>query len=292
MEYVNYSAQLKKNSLRSVARHLVLDGLAAFWRFTGRIDRGLSRPRVHFLYLHHVFPDEIKGFRRLIEMLIENGQTIISYSEAVGRVHRGAIDRSYICFSFDDGIANNLAAAEVLAEYNISACFFLNSGIVGEMSADKVLEHCRVRFFGSPLLRFLDWDDVSRMQSLGHEIGGHTSTHVNMRDTPEPELRREIEQDREVLIRRCGEIHHFSWPYGRFIHFSLQAKRMVFAIGYKSVASAVRGCHVAENRQPCLRRENIVATWPLAHAKFFMARSSLASSSSDNGWGGLERRPV
>ena len=94
-------------------------------------ESALTRPRVHFVYLHHVFEDEVEPFRDLVRTLTSKMRAI-DYSEGVERILSNRIDRPYVKGSFDDGFKNCLAAEKILEEFNALACFFVGSGIVGE----------------------------------------------------------------------------------------------------------------------------------------------------------------
>jgi hypothetical protein len=94
----------------------------------------------------------------------------------------------------------------------------------------------------------------------------------------------EIAQSRDVLRRRLGEAVHFAWPYGSFADISVQAANAVFDAGFSSLASGVRGCHLAGGppiplQQLRILREHCEAQWPAAHTLYFLARSSAVASS-------------
>jgi peptidoglycan/xylan/chitin deacetylase (PgdA/CDA1 family) len=271
---------------RSMLRQTALSTLAALYRGVGATSYWLSQPRIQFLYLHHLFPEEEQGFRRLLELL---GKThwLISYSEAVQRVQRNEIDGPYVCFSFDDGLRQNVRAAEILKEFGATACFFICPGLIGETSREKIEEIC-VKRFKMPATSLLSWDDVDRMVSEGHEIGSHTMTHQVLSRISDQELEDEIGESYEALTRRLGSVRHFAWPEGRFFHFSAAARRLVFDAGFLSCASAERGCHIggtgASLKSLCLRRDYVSARWPLSHTFYFMTRASRRASALDSRW--------
>jgi hypothetical protein len=73
-------------------------------------------------------------------------------------------------------------------------------------------------------------------------------------------------------------VKHFAWPYGRFFHFSESKKNIVFNLGFKSCASAERGCHTnlnTDNYQDLIiRRDHIVLDWPIRHIEFFLIQNA------------------
>jgi hypothetical protein len=112
--------EMQRTSPRSIARRAALDVLSLLANATHG-NAPLRSPRVQFLYLHHLFPDEVASFRGMMAFLARDHR-FISHSEAVGRVKHGPIDAPYIAFSFDDGLKSCLTAAAVLEEFGTTAC--------------------------------------------------------------------------------------------------------------------------------------------------------------------------
>lgn len=283
-EYTRLAA-FAQPSLRRIARQSGVSALAAVERASGRTQCGLRRSRVQFLSFHHVFPDEERGFRRLIAYLLR-GHTFLSYSAAVRRLIEGPIDRPYICMTFDDGLATSARAGRILAEHGVSACFFVVPSVVGERDPERVRRFCAERL-NMPWLALLDWDGVDMLMQQGHEVGSHTMGHVDLSQASEQEVVAELWGAREVLEPRVGRPQHFAWPYGGFRHFSRAARRVVEEAGYASCASGERGAHVAtvhQRKDLCIRRDHVPAAWSLPHVEFFLGRSARRATSLDSEW--------
>lgn len=278
-----------QRNARGMLRHAALTTLSGLWQAGGMVDRALRRPRVHFLFLHHVFPDEEVQFRGLLRILARD-HTFISYSEAVERTAQGRIDRPYIAFSMDDGLKSCRRAAAILSEFGAHGCFFVITSMIGERDPDKVRRFCATKL-GLPPVQFMSWSDTEALRREGHEIGSHSFTHARLSELAGAELEYEIAVSGDVLRRRIGEALHFAWPYGGFRDISAQAANAVFEAGFSSLASGVRGCHVADgppipNWQLCIRRDQCEAHWPAAHVLYFLAHSSAAASSASGLWPG------
>jgi peptidoglycan/xylan/chitin deacetylase (PgdA/CDA1 family) len=271
---------------RGIARHVVLSSLAGLQRLRGELERGLTRPRVHFIALHSVAATEEHGFRRLLTQLARTHR-FVRYSDAVDRVRRGDIDRPLLAFSLDDGFRSCLASLRILEEFGASACVFVCSAVVNEKRSDRVSAFCRQRLGVAPT-QFVSWDDLATMLRAGHEVGSHARTHANLAALGTAELADEIAGSRAELEARLGPIRHFAWPFGRFFHVRRHVIDAMARAGYESSASAERGCHIAPtDRSPtilCLRRDFIDAAWPLPHCLYFLARSAAQASAGAHLW--------
>ncbi|MHA7839215.1 MAG: polysaccharide deacetylase family protein, partial [bacterium] len=204
-------------------------------------------------------------------------------------VREGRIDQPYLTFSFDDGLKSCRRAAEILALHGASACFFVCPPMASETNHSRIEAFCRSQL-DMPPTEFLSWEDMEYLIASGHEIGSHTMRHLQLSDLKGEELDDELGESRSLLMQKLGAGEHFAWPFGRFSHMSREAKDRVFAAGYESCASAERGAHVkpmessSSKEALCIRRDQIIAAWPLSHTRLFMARSSLRADGAMNDW--------
>lgn len=71
---------------------------------------------------------------------------------------------------------------------------------------------------------YLNWDDVARMQSLGHTVGGHGHAHVPFTRLSPDEVRIDIRKAGNILREGLGpEMRPFSFPYGSFCNSAVAA---------------------------------------------------------------------
>lgn len=277
MEFTTSYKSIKKNtiSVRNTVRKMALDSISLFDNFKNEED--FKKNRIQFIYIHHIFNDEENDLINLLNFLSQY-HTFISYSEAIKKILTNQIDKPYICISSDDGFKNNLRAAEILKEYGVSACFFICPGIIEESNEEKIKIFCKERLHFPPV-NFLSWDDVESIVEKGHEIGSHTMHHINVAETNQDKLVAELKQSYKILKNRFGNIIHFAFPYGRYFHFTEEARKLVFDTGYQSCSSAERGCHVHQDVAPLkdellIRRDNIILDWSLNHIKYFLRRNA------------------
>ncbi|MBK9175400.1 MAG: polysaccharide deacetylase family protein [Flavobacteriales bacterium] len=272
--------------LRGHLRHAALTGLSSWYRAQGRLEESLARPRVQFLYIHHTFTDELPALERLIQNL---GRThaFIPYGEAVDRILKARIDRPYLCVSSDDGFRNNLDGGRVLRDHGVSACFFINPGLIGLRDPERIRQVCAERLHFPPVA-FLDWDEVNELAAMGHEIGSHSWEHRRLGSLSMEALHDDIGRSRDAIVDHVGAAPHFAYPYGRFRDLPAEGVKAVFEAGHRSCASAERGCHISDaplqNNQLHIRRDHVILDWPLEHVRYFLANSARRASTAKNGY--------
>jgi peptidoglycan/xylan/chitin deacetylase (PgdA/CDA1 family) len=283
---LSYSVVKNKQpkGFRSLLRYKALNLLSIMESIKGG-KKYLNKPRVQFLYIHHVFQDEEDKFEKLLSFLSLN-HIFISYSEGVERVLSGNIDKPYIVLSSDDGFKNNLNAALIAEKYGAKICFFINPGVIGLSNINTIEEYCAKKL-NFPPVEFLTWDDVKLLQNAGHEIGSHTMQHINIAKSTIEEIETDMAASFSILKEKCGDIKHFAFPYGRVFHFSKEGKTACFGAGFYTCASAERGCHVPSkntfnNTDLYIRRDHIILDWPLSHIKYFLIQSAKNANSVNN----------
>lgn len=276
--------RLKPSGIRGQLRTVALDALSVLDKLKG-IEDDLRKPRVQFIYIHHIFKDEEAPLHRLLDTLAAT-HSFISYSEAVERILTGRVDAPYACISSDDGFKNNVGAAEILAEHGAPSCFFINPSIIGVTSPAEIAQYCQ-DMLHFPTVEFMDWADVDRVLALGHEIGSHTMSHRNVAELERASFEEDCQRSFQVITQRCGGVKHFAFPYGRFHHFNEMGKEVVFQSGFTSCATAERGCHInhgqpLRNEELCIRRDHVILNWNINHILHFLARNARQASTSTN----------
>jgi peptidoglycan/xylan/chitin deacetylase (PgdA/CDA1 family) len=223
----------------------------------------------------------------LIDLLAVD-HTFISHSEATQRLQRGPIDRPYVSLSFDDGFASNARTGRLLAQRGIQACFFITTNFIGTQG----LADARAFFRGSVGVdeAALTWDQVESLLGFGHEIGNHTQSHLALAQLSRTQVEDEIGGAAATLERRLGSRPtHFAWPYGQLRHANGAVPSVAFATGHETCASAVRGAHACTASstgvaKPFIRRDHMMAEWPLRHALYFIGRSARSAEAMNNEW--------
>ncbi len=262
-------------------RHLMLEAMSALEFFIPVS----TKPKVHFILLHHIRSDEVKAFGMLLDWLKEHYE-LVSYSDAVQGLNNPSSGKCLAAISFDDGLKNNLNAAREMKVRDISGCFFISPGIIGESNQKVVADYCRDRMLFKHQDSFMDWNDLDSLKADGHELGNHSMSHYYMADLSDSQFHEEVESAKILLEKKYGQIKHFAWPYGQFCRFSKERVGKVLDMGHESCASGERGSHQPDGgaESMCLRRENIDVSWPLRHAKTLIKRGGRSPIASIDTW--------
>lgn len=284
-EWDNYkSSKIRGYRFRGFFRDLLLD-ILSFKIKLFSYEKLFKKPRIQFLYIHHVFDDEIENFDKLLNVLSKD-HDFIGYSEAINKILTGDIDKPYICISSDDGLKNNLNAVKIMNKYGAKGCFFVNPETIGLKDLSKIKLFCNNKL-KCPPVEFMEWADLDNLIKCGHEIGSHTMNHINISRTNINIVEDNINESYEILEKRFGKVSHFAYPFGRYFHFNKEAFDLVFKAGFISCASAERGCHISnekklKNNQLLIRRDDLVCNSKIDHILYFILNNSKNSSYKTN----------
>jgi peptidoglycan/xylan/chitin deacetylase (PgdA/CDA1 family) len=169
-----------------------------------------------------------------------------------------------VSLTFDDGIADQMAAQQLLKKHGMVGTFYINSS-----------------FIGSP--GFMTRADLERLKANGHEIGGHSFNHPSLISLSADEANRQICTDRNTLLSWGYAVTSFAYP---FSDFNSSVKSTVQSCGYNT-ARAVGGlrsphscteCPAAEPIPPAdlyatLTPDDVNTTWTLQDLKNTVTRA-------------------
>jgi peptidoglycan/xylan/chitin deacetylase (PgdA/CDA1 family) len=99
-----------------------------------------------------------------------------------------------VSLTFDDALAEQKTAADILHKHGLNGTFYINSGTVGKP-------------------HYFEQGNLKRLASLGHEIGGHSASHLDLTTLPADDARREVCADRATLTGWGFRVTSFAYPY-------------------------------------------------------------------------------
>ena len=152
--------------------------------------------------------------RRLRLLVVVIAAALLAAGSA-GRVQRAqaTVSPVVVTIQFDDGNANQVAAAKALADHGMVGTFYVNTGFIG---ADA--DH-------------MTWADLANLAQAGNEIAGHTLTHKNLKHLKPAAARQQVCQDRDNLIAHNLQPTDFAYPFGSF---DAGTEQVVADCGYNS----------------------------------------------------------
>lgn len=111
-----------------------------------------------------------------------------------------------ITFSFDDGVAQDKKAIEILDRYGLKATFNLNSGLSGTDGSCNTAN-------GGWVDRFIcKLDDIKEIYKK-HEVAVHTVTHAHLPSLSDEMVIKEVKEDQETLSKYVGyDVVGMSYP--------------------------------------------------------------------------------
>jgi len=262
--------------LRRRARNVVRD-LAIRMLACGKNVGG--RRWIRFIYYHHVFDDERKGFVRQLQFLSGLGD-FLSIEDSVALLRGDApLDGCYFCVGFDDGLKSCVSGAlPILAEARVPAVFYVIPGLVGQsLAADDPLARKTFGFQGrNTTLDFMTWDDCRALISAGMTIGSHSLSHVALATLDPERALAEMAESKAEIERTLGtRCDHFCAPYGTpGVHFDpTRDPGLARAAEYASFATGERGPMVHGGDPFYLKRDHLLAGWGEYQLRYFLSKS-------------------
>ncbi len=224
-----------KHHIRDIIIFLLsILGVATLYRLSMR-SRG---PLVRVMCFHDV--EDAGWFRSVIELFVSEFHVITPEEFNSNTFESKKIN---ILITFDDGyqswIDNCLPA---LADYDIKALFFINSGLLdAAFNEIDSSAYYKERVLITPK-KPLTWEGAQQLLAQGHSIGGHTVHHVNLASLTDEEATIEIGEDKERHEEMLKtELNDFAYPFGTRKHFKEQTIEIAKKLGYCRQYSAITG---------------------------------------------------
>ncbi|WP_285028982.1 polysaccharide deacetylase family protein [Mycolicibacterium sp. lyk4-40-TYG-92] len=169
-------------------------------------------------------------FAQHLNLVAESGRTALTVSE-LGAALSGhaSLPQRPVVITFDDGFADFVGAAEILAERGLRSTLYVTTGALqGRPRPAKM---------ALPPAPMLDWAELDHLMELGVEIGAHSHTHRQLDTLRAGEVAEELRQSKDMLEQACGRpIPSFAYPHG---FQSRQTRRLVAAAGHASACAVM-----------------------------------------------------
>jgi len=147
--------------------------------------------------------------------------------------------RPAVAITFDDGYADNFEFAfPLLAKHNLSATFFVTSGLLAKEKA--VVEGFQaIRGTGYEAIRPLEFAQARQMLAAGQEFGAHTRSHPNLALLGAEAVRAELSESKKALEDALGaRMATVAYPFGLpHRNFTAETMRVAEQCGYDMAAA-------------------------------------------------------
>ncbi len=255
--------------MRTLLRKIFLDILSV---------GGKPSPFIHILNGHFIDEQDNNFSEQHFELLIQKLLScyhIISLDEAVSLItNKAIVDHPKLALTFDDGFLECYTKMiPVLEKYKLKAAFFINP-----MSVENQDENFASSFIKDNLKvelskKFMTWDMIREIQSLGHIIGSHTFSHANLKGISPSELRKEIVLSKEEIERATGKVsNYFAFPFGNQKYFDKNSVELVNQTYDYAFTSGIYSNYFFKEDKQILSRRHFECNWPLKHIKYFTSR--------------------
>ncbi|MEO5825718.1 MAG: polysaccharide deacetylase family protein [Gemmatimonadales bacterium] len=180
----------------------------------GESSRRIGSPTVNVLMYHSIAngvgPTAIPAavFAEQMAVLGRSGCAVVTLGQVVAWMRgEGTIPERAVAITFDDGFADFIPAAKILAAHGFPATVFLVTGCMGG--------HETWRGAFDPPRAIMRWADARSMLADGIEFGGHTITHPSLPAIDPDQLVHEIVGSRDAMEAELGaRPSAFAAPYG------------------------------------------------------------------------------
>ncbi|WP_232247796.1 polysaccharide deacetylase family protein [Kitasatospora azatica] len=169
-------------------------------------------------------------FVEQLDRLIDSGRTVLPLRRLVAAQRGGhPLPERAAVLTFDDGFADFYwAAAPALTARELPATLFVTTGAVhppGIEAEGSLL----------PYAPMLTWRQITTLDALGFEIGGHSRTHPQLDTLPGRRLCEEIAGCKRQLEEALGHpVAAFAYPHG---YLSATVRRKVQKAGWSSACA-------------------------------------------------------
>jgi peptidoglycan/xylan/chitin deacetylase (PgdA/CDA1 family) len=170
-------------------------------------------------------------FARHVDLISDSGRTAMTVSDLAAALGGGEpLPPRPVLLTFDDGFADFIAAAEVLAARKFPSTLFVTTGALSGGGA-------RPPNMAIPPAEMLDWSQVGELHELHVEVGAHTHTHRQLDIMGDAAVSDDLRRSKGLLEDALGRaVPSFAYPHG--FHRG-RTRRVVKAVGHTSACAVM-----------------------------------------------------
>ena len=230
-----------------------------------KVLKFLEKNELRIIIYHHVQQNQFKIFEKQILFLKKHWNFISPKEFEDHIISKKKLYGKNILLTFDDGLYSNyLIAKKILKKYNIKSIFFVPSDFVKIKKVEKAKSFLIKNILDKNLpddfekIKNMNIDNLKNLLKLGHYIGAHSKTHVNLGFIKNNKvLKEEIISSGISLEKLLGiKINHFAFTYGNFKSMSNTSLKIAKS-KYKFIYSSMRGNNYLNRPNEIIKRDAI-----------------------------------
>lgn len=178
----------------------------------------------------------LENFEKQMKYIKDNGYEAITFEDIANGEYKNRFNKKYVIITFDDGYKDNLKnALPILKKYNLKAVlFYVTDEKYNKWDTDAENRPKEKKF------ELMNLEEIKELYSSGLiEIGGHTTTHLDMPLIEREILKKDLERSRDKIEEITGKKPvSFAYPWGRN---NETCRKIVEEVGYKFAVSTESG---------------------------------------------------
>lgn len=190
-----------------------------------------------------------------------------------------------LLFTFDDGLKNNLYAAEKLDQLGIKAFFFLVPGFIETPPAEqKDFYHKNIRPIVNPRIdnraedfMAMNWNELKALSARGHSLGAHTFTHTLLaQQSSAQNSHKEIANCKIFLEEKLmTSIDSFCSINNTLLSTGSKEKELIEK-NYRYHFTTLPGLNAVDKNKLFIKRRNVECFWPTGAFYYALGKSDLS----------------
>jgi len=183
--------------------------------------------------------------------------------------------KNNLLITFDDGFKSNyIFAKTVLKKLKIKGIFFVVTDFVSSKNHKKkklLIKNIfpEKNFLNSSKYNSMSWNNLRKLEKMGHAIGSHTKSHLRLSDIKSlSNLRNQIIGPINAFKKnKIKKPIFFAYSFGDFSSFNKKCFNIAKS-NYKFIFSGIRGDNI--NPKKMMYRDNIEDNYSLNTINFFL----------------------
>ena len=232
------------------------------------------------LCMHSTPHERREQFNELIDFLFKHFSPL--NPNQLGDYFSGKLNQGpYVLFTFDDGLKNNLMAAELLELCNARAVFFVVPDFVEAENPEAYYRTNIRQIIDSNVdhepedVTPMSLADLSQLLSRGHFIESHTMTHLLRSNSSKEDVEQEIAGSKRWLSQKLAKVPTlFCSPIQTNFSVNESAKRTI-ENEYDFHFTTFPGMNSRERNPHLVYRRNLEVHWSLGQIKYALGKADL-----------------